>query len=118
MIARLTSWLRRRYEARQHRDRERVAAVLRRHPDLSGGEVARLAYLNIGRAYVALAAMEYDGRIAGRWVGGPHPRRRVYRLVVEYCPTCIERCEGQHAPCDVDGRCREDARQKGRSTRA
>ncbi len=31
-----------------------------------------------------------------------------------YCPQCVKRCEGDHGPCWVDGKCTEDFAYRGR----
>lgn len=45
--------------------------------------IGRLAWLSPGRAHVALARLEREGRVVSRWADGPYPRRRLYAIVRE-----------------------------------
>jgi hypothetical protein len=42
--------------------------------------IGRLAWLTPGRAHVALARLEREGRVVSRWADGPYPRRRLYAI--------------------------------------
>lgn len=82
MVTALGRWWKRRQDRRRWVAETLITAALRERPDQSGYPLARRTGLGSGRLYTALARMETDGRITGRWAPtiGPDPRRRTYRL--------------------------------------
>lgn len=76
---------------RRHRDRnrrqrqERVLGALalaerRGEPEMAGWPLMQATGLHGPALYAALAELETCGEVVSRWVEGPYPRRRLYRL--------------------------------------
>lgn len=69
------------------RDRAEEQAVIRAIGMLRPSQasayppIGRLAGLGPGKVHVVLARLEGSGRVTSDWADGPHPRRRLYRVV-------------------------------------
>lgn len=44
-------------------------------------EIARSAHISLGRDHNLFLQLEREGRLTSRFVGGPYPRKRLYRRV-------------------------------------
>ena len=51
-----------------------------RPTELSALPLGQATRLGPGRVHAVLARLERAGFVSSRWVDGPHPRRRIYRL--------------------------------------
>jgi DNA-binding PadR family transcriptional regulator len=68
-------------ERRRQRAQLAIIGALHQEHELAGWPLMQRTGLSAGRLYVALSALEQDGKITSRWQDGPRPRRRLYRLV-------------------------------------
>jgi DNA-binding transcriptional regulator PaaX len=76
----IVKWWRSRRELRSARHEYLAIGALYANGELAGWPLIRATGLGSGALYVALIRLERDGVVASRWLDGPQPRRRVYRL--------------------------------------
>lgn len=65
---------------RRETARTRVSQALASGGEMSGKALADATGMGVSRLYPTLVEMEERGDVSSRWVDGPYPRTRLYRL--------------------------------------